>query len=300
MARWLTDAFGLTLNQREVDFVIPRLDADLPLCIDPFLLYKSRRAELHAAHSLLLTLFNEAFLAFRTGDEQRAARLINFPEVAEVRFGYTRKGVLGRGMGRVLGQLVLETLRSSPPLVERGIRHVEELQLFSPGIAEDRISDLAANVIKGFLVSYTEAQCRLWGIPSEASVPLEHIWDSDARDWTSGYVTVPVDPETHRGILLVPRWIVRRLPWINYDDFLRTDLAAFLRRRLPGRRVRVPVSKQQAVKLTRTHIGLVDGYISRKEREASRAQPEPPPLLLKAPDDCGGLLTEILVSIFRR
>ena len=38
----LTEAFGLNFTQSEVDFVIPRFDQDLPLCIDPFLLYKSR------------------------------------------------------------------------------------------------------------------------------------------------------------------------------------------------------------------------------------------------------------------
>ena len=201
MARWLTDTFQLQLNQREVDFVIPRLDADIPLCIDPFLLYKSRRAELRAAHALLLTLFNEAFAAFRNGDHERAARLIDFPEVPEIRFGYARQSVAGRGIGAVLAQLVMDTLRQSPALVERGIRHVEELQLFSSGIAEDRISDLAANAIKGYLVTYTQAQCETWSIPAQDAVPLEHIWDADSSRWVRRYVRVPVDPETGVAVL---------------------------------------------------------------------------------------------------
>src|ERR1051325_1684040 len=118
---WLHESFGIPLNQREVDFVIPRLDKDLPLCIDPFLLYKSRRPDLKAAHNLLLSLFDRAFEAFRRGDEKTVAKLINFPEVQEVRFGYAR-GTAGRGVGPVLGNLVIETLRKSPALANRQLK----------------------------------------------------------------------------------------------------------------------------------------------------------------------------------
>jgi len=279
MGLWLPEAFDIPLNQREVDFVIPRLDADLPLCIDPFLLYKSRRSDLRGAHDLLLGLFHAAFSAFRENDEGRVASLIDFPEVSEVRFGYARGGIEGRGIGDVLSRLLVETLRQSPALVERGLRHVEELQLFGVGIAEDRISDLAANAIKRFLVEYTQSQCQLWRIPMVEGVPVEHIWDASRGEWVDSYVRLPFDPRTRRAILLVPRWIVRRLPWINYDDFERTDLRAFLRSRLPGDSSRLRLTKGRAVEITRTQVRLVDDYVSRKEREAHLAQPEPPPLL---------------------
>jgi hypothetical protein len=294
LARWLPAAFGLSLNQREVDFVIPRLDADLPLCIDPFLLYKSRRSELIAAHETLVGLFNEAFAAFRAGDSERAARLIYFPEVQEIRFGYARNSVAGRGMGTMLSRLVIETLQGSPALVERGLRHVEELQLFSTGIAEDRISDLAANAIKQFLVSYTQNQCNMWGIPTVDSVPLEHIWSAERHDWIDDYVSLPIDPETRLPVLLVPRWIVRRLPWINYEDFFRTDLTAFLRSRLPGSTKRGPVPKPEAIELTRAQVGLVDTYVKRKERDAQHARPDPPPLLAESPDECESLVDQVV------
>src|SRR5258705_335298 len=129
--RWLSEELNLSINQREVDFVIPRLDADLPLCIDPFLLYKSRRDDLRQAHEQLLLLFDQAFDAFRNGREDSVSRLIHFPEVMEIRFGYSQGSVRGAGVGNVLGSLLAETLRASPALLERGLRHVEELQLFS-------------------------------------------------------------------------------------------------------------------------------------------------------------------------
>lgn len=295
--RWLPDAFGLSLNQREVDFVVPRLDSDIRLCIDPFLLYKSNRDYLRDAHGLLLTLFTEAFDAFRKGDEARARELIDFPEVVEIRFGYAQGSIRGSGMGPTFSGIVMETLRNSPHLVERGLRHVEELQLFSVGIAQDRISDLAANVLRSFLLDYTRQQAEMWDIPVEEGVPVEHIWDPDLGRWRDSYETLPVDPETKTGILLVPRWIVRGLPWINYDDYLRNDLSTFLRARLGPRRGNSAIPKARAVEITHQHLDLVDKYVDRKESEGAAARPDVPPLLLTAPDPEGTQLLDELGSL---
>jgi hypothetical protein len=270
MTRTLNDAFGLGLSQRSVDFVIPRLDADSPLCIDPFLMFKSPRADLRAAHQDLLNVFGEVFAAFAAGDRARAVELVDFPEVNEVRLGYATSGNPGRGIGRSLSKLVVETLEASPALLDRGLRHVEELQLFAVGIAEDRISDLAANVLKDFLLKYTQEQAQLWGIPTSDGVPLEHIWDTATRTWTDRYVCMPVDPQTNAGILLVPRWIVRRLPWINYDDYETSTLRLFLGDR---KRLKAGVAKPRGVEITRSNVHLVERYIDRKEKERAQARP---------------------------
>jgi hypothetical protein len=285
VGRWLPETFGLELTQRDVDFVIPRLDADIPLCIDPFLLFKSKREELRGAHKQLVAFFNEAIAAFRAGDEERAATLVIFPEVEEIRFGYSAGSIHGRGMGEAFSRLFIESLRQSPELLERGIRHVEELQLLSPGIAEDKISDLAANVLSEFLIEYTQRQAEMWWIPVEDAVPLQHVWRAEERDWADTYESIPMDPATERGILLVPRWIVRRLPWINFDDYARTDFRAFLRSRLPGEPLRP--SKPRIAEVTRSHLAIVDQYVTRKEEEAARAQPDAPPLLATAADPVG-------------
>lgn len=279
--RWLHTEFGVDLSQRDVDFVIPRLDADLPLAIDPFLLYKARRPDLQQAHRDLLAMFSAGFEAFRSGREADARELFRFPEVREIRFGYAEASVEGAGVGDVLSGLTLGVLRESPALVERGIRHIEELQLFSVGIGPDRISDAVANVLKRFLVDYTVKQAGIWGIPVTDGVPLERLWDQEATSWTDEYVRLPVDPATGIPILLVPRWIVRRLPWINFPDFARTDLKRFLR---GDRRA---AQKPAAVSVTRHQVGLVDQYVRRKEREAHLAQPDPPPLLAASPFPSG-------------
>ncbi len=115
----LTKAFNLTFTQSEVDFVIPRLDQDLPLCIDPFLLYKSRDETLHRLHGQLLTLFNNSVVLFREGKRKEMNEIIDFPEVNEIGFGYSEDSVKGSGLGSYLNKLLADTLVASEPLQER-------------------------------------------------------------------------------------------------------------------------------------------------------------------------------------
>ena len=198
-------------------------------------------------------------------------------------------------MGETFGDLFLRTLGSSPALVERGIRHVEELQLFSAGIAEDRISDLAANVLADFLIAYTQRQSDMWAIPTVDAAPIHHVWNDERGRWVDSYERLPVDPMTGVAILLVPRWIVRRLPWINFDDYLRTDFRTFLRARFPGERTRPP--KTRVAEVSRENLQLVDRYVERKERQAGQAQPDPPPLLALSPDPVGDSLLSRLKAL---
>ncbi len=50
----LSDVFGLVIRQDEVDFVVPHLREDLPLCLDPFLLWRSDQAEYRDLHVALV------------------------------------------------------------------------------------------------------------------------------------------------------------------------------------------------------------------------------------------------------
>ncbi len=80
-----------SVAQAAVDFVIPRMGIDLPLGIDPFLLYKSRSPELSNLHLILLQVFNAGIEYVREGDINAARRLFSFPEVPEIGLGYTKK-----------------------------------------------------------------------------------------------------------------------------------------------------------------------------------------------------------------
>lgn len=264
-----------SITQSEVDFVIPRLGVDIPLCIDPFLLYKSRNPTFSQLHNTMLKVFNAGVQALREGKPEHAHYLFDFPEVRELGFGYSKKSKRGSGVGDFLASLIIETLENSPVLLERGIRHIEEMQLTSIRIGPDRISDITGNLIKAFLIEYTQKQCKMWEIPLTKDAPVSHIFDQDSFEWHNRYVDLPVSPVDKQPILLVPRRIVRNLPWINYDDYYRTEFSSYLRasRRKDRAKTKTRLSKNQVVSITRTQIEKMDRYIKTKEETANQAQP---------------------------
>lgn len=46
----LIDVFGVHFTQEEVDFAIPKLHEDIPLYVDPFLLWASEKANYRVLH----------------------------------------------------------------------------------------------------------------------------------------------------------------------------------------------------------------------------------------------------------
>jgi hypothetical protein len=89
------------LRQLEVDFVIPRLVGDLPLCVDPFLLFKSRDPELRLLHASIVEHFADGVNAIAKDNESEAKYILDFPEVEEIGFGYGTSGKRGSGLGRI-------------------------------------------------------------------------------------------------------------------------------------------------------------------------------------------------------
>jgi hypothetical protein len=264
------------ISQFEVDFVIPRLGIDVPLGIDPFLLYKSHDEDLRNLHSKVLKAFNFGIRAVGNGDLETARRLFLFPEPIEIGLGYSRGSRKGAGVGSVLRDFIIGTFQSSLPLLERGVRHIEEMQLLSVGIGPDRISDIISNLSKSFLVAYTQRQCDLWHIPVMKDVPVSHVFNFDRHEWEDGYFDLPVSPIDGSPILLVPRRIVRVLPWINYSDFLRMEFSAYLRAK--GMSSGKSKKSYEALKLsvvgvTRAEVQHVDRYISSKEAAGDQARP---------------------------
>ena len=282
------------VSQFEVDFVVPRAGVDLPVGIDPFLLFKSRDPDLAALHALILNAFNAGLDAVRRDKLEEARYLLDFPEVAEIGLGNaTKKGKKGSGVGTFLTELIVETLRDSPALMERGIHHIEEMQLVAVGIGPDRISDITANLIKSYLIQYTQKQAGIWSLPLVSGVPLSHVYDPNSMMWSDGYHDLPLNPVDSSPILLVPRRLVRALPWINYDDFFRLEFAAYLRaKRVRGSLARplkatpreAEARKKEVIAATRADVEKVDRYVMSKEATSSEAQPSQG--YLSADGDC--------------
>jgi hypothetical protein len=265
-----------TLKQDQVDFVLPRLDRDVALGIDPFLLFKSRYSHFRELHSTLLAVFNEGVKRFALRGEADARLIIDFPEVSEIGLGYGKDTKRGSGLGNLLNQLLIDTLTASADLLDRGVKHIEEMQLLSVGIGADRISDISGNILKQFLIDYTQQQSQIWKIPLSPNVPIHHILDLDDYHWFDGYFDLPTN-QVGEPIVLVPRWIVRVLPWINFDDYTKTEFSIFLRAKATRAKLRtareIDSTKREIVQISRMEISRIDRYVQLKEKSAPLALP---------------------------
>lgn len=283
----LNKFLDIPIKQEDVDFVMPDLAVDRRLGIDPFLLYRSPRADFQQAHELLLRFFSGVIEIIQSGDLEHAQDLMICPEPREIGLGYSKSGTAGSGVGPELAREIVYTFRNSPVLLLRGVRHIEEIQLICPGVGPDRISDITANVLKLFLINYTQEQCKSWSLPLAQDVPVNHYFDFADFAWRDGYFELPKNPLTDDPLLFVPRRILRILPWINYDDYLGDYRKTFLKpvsrsqalrlkpssNKTKGKIDEQPTPKPTVCKVTSENTKTLDSYIDRKEREAEKAEP---------------------------
>ena len=267
----LSDVFGLVIRQDEVDFVVPHLREDLPLYLDPFLLWKSDDPEYRQLHANLLGFVEEVRRHAVGGQATRAAVLLSeVSEPVELGLGYAAGTKRGSALGRGTIDGIISTFQQVPQLQAEGLDHLEILALLVPGIAEDRISDLTASVIKRWLAEFTERHCKQWGIPTSRRRLVG--WDPAALDWRPFDAHLPYNPSDGSPILLAPLNLLRRLPWINYSDYYRTAYAPLV---LPPGRAGRAVAKRDVLVYNRAHFDTVRGYVAGREAAADVCAPDP-------------------------
>ena len=219
--------FGLNKTQPELDFVNVNVDGDLPLFVDPFALALRPDPWSQGAHDTLVGFFQQVVDEIRAGQMDRALNLLgNLQEPNETRLGLSRGSPEGAGIGDGQAQQLLRALADSNAVKTGFIRQIEDCELMIEGVGRDKISDLATNVIRRELVSYTQAQCVLWGIPV-ASVPLPPCFDTDQRAWIADYHSLPVVDGAP--VVLVPKVIVRRAPAYDHTRYYRHFVLEYLK-----------------------------------------------------------------------
>lgn len=271
--RRLIDAFDLHFTQDDVPFAIPHLEEDIPLYLDPFLLWSSASTSYRELHEQLvgfLDHFRRLVLAGRTLDAERLLLTCNEPQ--DLGLGYSQGSKSGSFIGPATAANAAQLFLDTPQLHDERLEHVEELGLFVPKIAEDRISDLTACVLREFLVRYTGEQAAAFEIPT-LQFRIPEIWDSDALEWRTGLqARLPYHPDRQSPLLLAPLDLLRHLPWINYPDYYRSHYARHV---LPAKSRQRQVPKSDVLAHNRANYAQVKLYVAQKERTASLATPDP-------------------------
>lgn len=213
----LNDFYDLPFSQEQVSFAIPLLDEDLPLYVDPFLLWKSPSQQDNSLHAQIINSFNYLGTLFVKDRQDEAIKLlIELSECDEVGLGnsMSRKGLK---IGPKTAAVILSLFQDIPQVQKSGFTHFEEVQLLVEGVAQDRISDIACNLLMSFLVDYTVDECKKWSIPTTKS--RVNIYNCKSNQFVSEAIDLPVNPESNHPVVLVPKRWLRLVSWINFSDF---------------------------------------------------------------------------------
>lgn len=135
------------------------IDADLPLFIDPFLMFSSEKEEYIELHEQVVGhLIQLKELA--TNNPSTDIQLFQFPEIKQNWLGLCKWGNNGRGLGPKFARDLIksfngfysnfgnETVTSSS--------HIEKLTLVGAGIGRDFISDFTTNIMFEYLLGFTQ------------------------------------------------------------------------------------------------------------------------------------------------
>lgn len=262
----LTDFHGIPLTQESVDFAIPFLDEDIPLYLDPFLLWKSPSMQDQALHNLLISSFNHLGYLYKNIDEKLAVEmLIQMSECSEVGLG-TSKNKKGKKISKNKAVEILELFINLPQVGKDGFTHIESIQLLIDGISRDRISDIGCNILKSFLIDFTQDICNKCSIPMMSFNDVI-VFNTRERKLHRENVKLPYSPLTNQPIIFVPKRWLRYLPWINFEDYFK---ACHIEEGKEGL-----LERPEVLKYNRANYDMVLAYLSQKERIQSDCKNDP-------------------------
>jgi len=265
----LNDFYNIPFTQENVDFAIPFLDEDIPLYVDPFLLWKSPSMQDNSLHLSITNSFNNLGYLVNNGKEKTAIDiLIRASECNEAGLG-TSKSKTGKHIGSALAKSVLSVFTTIPQISKSGFIHFEEIQLLVDSFSKDRVSDIACNFMQSFLIDYTIEQAEHYGIPIE-SVKLHNVYNLKSNSFCEETTHLPVNPVSKMPILLVPKRWLRFSPWINSDDYFDNYYAKCVYKE----GAEFP-SRVKLLRFNRNNYDIVKTYTAIKEKYLEHCKNDP-------------------------
>lgn len=205
------------------------LDADIPVFVDPFCLYASDKKEYNDLHKSVIEYLRYLRDISRNPIYNISGALKSlyaFPEVPNTFIGFCAKGSSGHGLGLRFAQALKNNL--SGILGDFGKEqisddsHIEKLCIVCQGVGIDCISDFTINLIKDYLLTYTQTFAEKYLQPEQrASFPVQHAYfDFSKKVWRLKHYTLP--NWNGKYIILIPKDILTKDDtWINKNDLVR-------------------------------------------------------------------------------
>ncbi len=266
---------------------------DLPLFIDPFLLFNSENEQYRQLHDSIIRYLR--FLRDKSIAGMVTPGLLEawftFREVKQNWFGFSRVGNSGSGLGpefaESLNRNLSSVFKSFGDETVTKASHLEKLCLIRDGIGRDNISDFTTTLIKEFLLRYTEAFARdNVDASMRRVVSVEKVrFNYETETWARGSFDLPYFNGDF--VLLTPKDILTKDEiWINRPELLHRldEIASALPNEalrdqvnnyLYGQLSREPTEKELREAKARTleqFPELIEHYILSKEESGDDAE----------------------------
>ncbi len=267
---------------------------DLPLFVDPFLLFNSDDPTYQGLHDEIIRYMR--FLRDVSQQGTIAPRLLDawftFPEVKQNWFGFSQEGNCGHGLGRDFGRALYRNLtsvfRDFGAETVTASSHIEKLCLIRDGVGRDNLSDFTTNLIMGHLAEFTQSFALDNIDPAmRREIPLNKAaFNYKTRTWATRRYELPYYDGDF--VLLTPKDLLTKdEAWINRpelidrfvgiaeslpDAVLRAQVNQYLLRVLPSDPKAGPKEVGKAIGLAIERFPeVLDYYVLDKERHADQA-----------------------------
>lgn len=275
------------------------LITDLPLFIDPFLLFNSEKSEYRKLHEDIIRylIFLKEKSSQQTPDTGKLKSWYVFSEVKENWLGYSAIGNKGHALGMEFARALNESLYSilnnfgKEKITESS--HLEKICIVRSGVGKDSVSDLTTNLIKKFLLEYTQLFAKEHidkGLRGEFRVPKVHF-NYETETWEESTFDLPKFENSF--VILTPKdlltkdetWINRKDMYGNFtqipnaidNDHLRSQVNNYFQKRLSQhQKQKKRTGKREkgdaATETIRKFPELIDYYIKHKEKNRNEAE----------------------------
>lgn len=229
MATFFNEYFRVTSDQvdKHGAFNVSIIN-DLPLFIDPFLLFNSSKKEYQRLHADILQymmFLRDKIMSGGVNDDLAKAWFM-FPEVKQNWLGFSLQGNGGSGLGKDFADALRANLQSlfadfGKETISSG-SHIEKVCLVRSGVGRDMISDFTTNLLKDFICRYTEAFAVAHIDPAlRRTIPVNKaIFNYETESWERRAYDLPWRGDDF--VLLTPKdMLTRDENWINRTDMIR-------------------------------------------------------------------------------
>jgi hypothetical protein len=206
------------------------LVCDMPLFIDPMLIFNSEKQEYQTLHAEIIKYFHFLNIKAQRGLlSKEIDAWFNFSEVPNNWLGFSLVGNKGLALGKKYARFLYKNIGFALEThdISHG-QHIEKTMLLYEGSGKDKISDLTVNLVKGFLCEYTEKFANEYIELDLCKIfPVEKaFFNYDTESFVSREFLLPYvinEKGKSEYVLLTPYDILREEePSINKDDFYRS------------------------------------------------------------------------------